>query len=509
MRTFEHSAYHYLGNPSEQACDGLVWLLNTRRYDISELDILARLTSEAAHARLRCFAWLAIKTCNYQSETLAAMLGLAPEEYLSLIKSDHIQARFPIAGSNGDSTMAEVFLFPFASTSPKVIALKPDACDDAQLLARMTGRSFLIAFTHDFSGSSWMCSALAGLMSKALARLKTLAFTGEVFPDGTIVSGGFLEQKHRAACVSGLNLISSLNNVKELDFWTNSKEIPVPVVQCSGDRTKALLWIAEMEKAIRREFPLFSVEVMLQAGGLELDDLLMFYEGEIPFDAVAWMSFLDTRVRNFFNRLERSLSAYKAVFWYAGMISSIQFGIGAVFGFKRPVCVCHWDPSSQSYQPVIKLSGDTDTRYLKNVQGSPDEFRFISWQELNIEREQENLSLIMYLGSHNPTAAALRHSSMAYRAKAAIVISLKNSQGHISLDDDWLELAREINTLVNHLKQTFYWKRLLVYQTTPAPICMALGIAFGHFMSAVIHHYQPGRETDYLAVYDLKDLSSN
>lgn len=500
------NARAYLETPSFELAETIIQILDHNTRNEADIPFVIRLINEAPHAGVRCFAWLYLRLLTSRGLDAMDVLNLEPEHLKEALSTDYRQARFPLAGNNGAATVAELFVFPFQSAVPTAIALYDPALQSAQVLAELCGQSFVIVFTEDFCGESWMCAALAALIVTDPLRLGKIAFTGEVLPSGKIISGRNLISKRGAAAEFGLSLISSIKSKAELDFWLNGPELPLPVIQCNGEPAKARLWLKKMETAIVRTFPFFSLQILWELGSINTEDLMIFREGELPFDPDAWQEFLETQVCGRFDSLEKRFTGYHPVFWYAGMISSLQFGIGVIFGFKRPICICHWEPSSQSYIPVIQLRGEADARYLKNVQVPQSEYHHIDWELMDVKDEQDYLTLIIYLGSHNPIKAAQRHARQEYSAQGSLVIRLKESQGHISIEDNWLEIAREINSLINQLKGKYYWSKMLVYQTAPAAICMALGIAFGHFFGALIHHYQPGKDSDYLAVYDLKDL---
>ena len=86
-----------------------------------------------------------------------------------------------------------------------------------------------------------------------------------------------------------------------------------------------------------------------------------------------------------------------------------------------------------------------------------------------------------------------------------LFVQLKKGQGQITFESDWLRIVQETNSLLNHLKQLYHWNRTHIFQTSPNAICMALGIALGHFVPATVYHYQPqSSTTSYQGMYELE-----
>jgi len=48
---------------------------------------------------------------------------------------------------------------------------------------------------------------------------------------------------------------------------------------------------------------------------------------------------------------------------------------------------------------------------------------------------------------------------------------------------NWLPYLQEINSALNTARQEYHWERIHLFQTAPTALCMALGIAVGHFFA--------------------------
>lgn len=506
MKAFLMSCEAYLHSPTAEKCESLSQILNSLKASEEDIPALTTLVSSASHARLKLMAFLRLSLLNILPKELQMLWNIDEKQSQSLLDAELKQARFPIVDSQGKALMAELYICGFEEQTPRAISLLPQAQKAAQELANSCDCSFLICFSDDFEGDSWLCAALAALRSEHASKLKNLAFTGSVDRHRKLCQADQLEVKNKVAKEHGLRLISSLNSIQELDFLLNAKVLPLAVVQTSTDRSLANEWLSHMERAIKEQFPDFNLAATIQMGGIQAEDLLIFYEGKMPFEAELWKHFLRSQVKNRFDYLQSQFPAATLLFWYAGMISSLQFGIGVIFGFKRPICICHWDSSLQKYLPMIKLFGKTQARILKNVEIKTDELHYLSYETSQLKEQQATLAMIIYLGSHNPVAAAKQHAKTIYHTDSTLIISLKESQGQLQNQDDWLRVAREINSLLNQLKQKHHWQKLLIYQSAPAAVCMALGIALGHFVNAEIMHFQAANDPEYKAMYNLMEL---
>ncbi len=505
MKAFLLAVEAYFQDPVEEKCQSLAGVISRLTVGNEDLPALLKLIRRAAHARLRLLAFLTLRQAGKMPAELQQLWNLDDIQLQSLLEGEYKQARFPIVNPQGEALMAELFIFTFEAEQPRAICLNPAAADAAQELADMCGCSFLIGFDEDFEGKSWLCAALAALRCKDQAKLDLLAFTGVLDANGRLIQAENLEAKRRIAEQYGLRLISSLKSLQELDFLLGEEHLPLPLIQSATDKAVALDRLAHMETAIRSANPHFNLAATLEMGGLQAEDLLIFHEGQIPFEPEYWQEYLQTNVKHKFDWLQSRFPA-PCLIWCAGMITSMQFAIGAYFGFKRPICICHWDPTQQKYLPLIQLYGETSTRILKNVQLQPADFRYINYETEALEGEPSTVALIIYLASHNPIGEARHHAKTVRNTEATVIITLKSGQGQLQNDDDWLLVAREIYSLINHLKKDHLLQKMLIYQSAPAAVCMALGIALGHFLDIEIMHYDASSDPKYQAMYNLMDF---
>lgn len=506
MNPFLLSYEAYSQDPVDGKGRSLAVVISGHKVEDEDIPALLKLIQSAPHARLRLMAFIALRQAGKIAPELQQLWNLEAAQIKSLIEAEHRQARFPIVNPHDEALMAELFIFTFEAETPRAICLYPAAADAAQELANICNCSFLIGFSENFEGNSWLCAAAAALKCKDPAKLRPLAFTGELDASGNLHRAGYLDAKRQAAEKHGLRLISSIKSLQELDFLLNEPTLPLPVIQTAVKSGLATEWLDWMEAAIRAENPHFNLDAVMEMGGLQAEDLLIFHEGYIPFEPEFWQEYLQANVKHKFDYLQSRFPS-PCLIWYAGMISSMQFAIGVSFGFKRPICICHWDSTQQKYLPMIKIYGETPVRTLKNVNISPRDLRYIDYETIDLRKEQSTVALIIYLASHNPISEARHHAKTVRNTEATIIISLKSGQGQLQNDDDWLLVVREIYSLINHLKNDHNWQKMLIYPSAPAAVCMALGIALGHFWDIEIMHYNGGSVPKYKAMYNLMDFT--
>lgn len=501
--SLDRTIARYLKDKDADARERLLSHLNSNRISDEEWPLIPELLAKSPSEKLRCYAWLSLRANVKPSEELCSVLGLEMEQLMTLFACEIRRAFFPVVNSAGGSRLAELLIFTFDNPEPRAIAFGAWYSEKSGLLATLTGKSFLVVFSEDFEGDSWMCAAAAALIRRSNDLLSKLCFSGEVTAAGQINAAGLVEAKKLCCLNNAKRLVTAVDSLPALEFWLSAEALPIPVIQCNGSNEKRSAWLAKLELAIKKEYPWFSLNALWELTGLASDRLFIGEENELPFDPKYWQGFLG-RVNNF-DLIDQAVSPRKVVFWYASMISSLQFGIGARFGFKRPVCICHWDSGGQEYIPVIKLYGGVNARVLKKVYLDPLELTQISYEAYIPRRDVKDLALVLYFGSHNPRQEAISHMREISDDLGILFVQLKKGQGQITFESDWLRIVQETNSLLNHLKQLYHWNRTHIFQTSPNAICMALGIALGHFVPATVYHYQPqSSTTSYQGMYELE-----
>ncbi len=507
MDTFSYWVQRYLHGGDPEAEGMVLSLLNQQMVDDNEHHILVTLMTDARSNRIKLYTLLLVlHNCIMDAEILD-YLSIDRNAFRHLCRTPGRIGSFLIVNEAGDGRIAEVFLAEFPSREPRCVCLDAQHIKEGMILSELTGKSFVIGFSEDFGGDSWMLSGMAALSVTHQNRIRKLAFTGGINPIGRIRNGDSIEDKIRICRGAGKRLIYDLAETAELEYWLQAEQIPVPIIQMVGEIGKRDLWLGKMESLIKKRFPYFSIDRLEHFFGLDRD-LLCFHQTQaMKFDPGEWQTYLTQTVKDRFDRIEGSLHPVKPLFWYAGMISSLQFGVGVLFGFKRPIAVCHLDFTLQQYHEVIRLYGETDARSLKNVSIKPEEFRYIEYQKMELDRGSEEVALIIYLGSHNPISDVQHYCTSRLGLRACLIVRAQRSQGQIGVDDDWLRIVQEINSLLNLMKQEYHWTRIHLFQTAPTAICLALGMAIGHFVPVRVYHYQVSKDEYYRAMFDLDVLS--
>ncbi|MDD5625177.1 MAG: SAVED domain-containing protein [Candidatus Cloacimonetes bacterium] len=493
----------YLEEGTEHLKNKIVDYINTNNFVEEDWISITKLLFNPYSNKVSAYAWLALIAKSYQNPELYKLLNLNAEQFSELFQARIRKAYFPIMDAQSDGILAEVLIFPFSSIESKAICFNKYYQNNANIIAQLTGKSFLIIFTEDFIGNSWMTAASAALIADNPDELKDLCLSGAVNIAGKILTPAQLYEKKKFCETLGKKLITKVKFIDELEFWLNSSELPVPVIQSSGTPEQKSSLLIKMEAAIQKEYPYFNLQTLFEYTGLNEDDLSIFKEGNFPFNPVIWQDFLGKI--DHFDRVEQKLNSRKALFWYAGMLSSLQFGIGAIFGFNRPMYICHWEATNQEYIPVLKLYRPENARVLKNVSFDPHSFTSIKYEIDAPAKHMKDLALILYFGSHNPYQEVISFFKPLFPESGILFISLKNSQGQINLGAECLRIVQETNSLLNYLKKSYHWQRLHIFQSSPNAICMALGIALGHFNPATVYHYQPQTEGEhYQGMYNLE-----
>lgn len=490
MNDFLALKHRYQNAPSDQDHKRILIQLNRLTFTGDQMLLeISDLAQNARHADVRLLSFLVLRKSIDAAEKISHIFKLELDICDQLVSNETRVVRFPAIGAGGGSCIAEALVIKFAgSPEHEPLCLDRKHFHDAKKIARALGCCFFVAFNQDFEGNSWMCAVAAALLSKDQTSLDRYLFSGILSDNGKIQAPANLEDKKICAESLQKRLISSsVSSVQELEFWLNANEIPVPFIQFSGKKEHLDLWYDKMEAAIKKDFPFYSLHALEEWFGLKIENLTLYQEGSIRFDQDSWREILKTAYDKF-DQIEFALHPKKAILWYAGKVSSLQFGLGVCYGFKRPVCICQYDSNSQEYEMMLRLYGKQHPRILKNVSIKPQETKYLNY-ELNITPGSDDLKLIIYLGSHN-----LKQDVREYEVGSVcdeLVIHLKEDQGFISFEQDWVLISQEINSLLNHIKNQHSWKRVHVFQSAPTAICFALGIALGHFLPYYIYHYQP------------------
>jgi len=262
-----------------------------------------------------------------------------------------------------------------------------------------------------------------------------------------------------------------------------------------------------MEQKVQEKFSWFSYELLEDFYGITNSDLAIFGNGILPFEANAWQKLLQEQVKDRFKLLEDKVMPKKVLWFYAGQISTLQLGIGALFGFKRAVSILQMEFSNTTYHEVFTLYGKENARQLKNVSVKKEDYQYIQSELLINEPHKNELGFIIYLGSHNPIGEAKAYCKKQLQINNFLIIQARENQGVMETSQNWLPYVQEINSALNTARQEYHWERIHLFQTAPTALCIALGIAVGHFLPVDVYHYQfNAEEPKYRCMFSLDKM---
>ncbi|MEF3693877.1 MAG: SAVED domain-containing protein [Candidatus Cloacimonadota bacterium] len=456
--------------------------------------------SQNSNLRLASLIWLT-KHELYLDE-LCELTGFSPEALAEVPATHPKTVFFPVVMSSGQASIAKAYVYILPSNYSRAIALTGHNIASCNHLSHLSSKNCVIAFDQSIEGNSWQLAALAALIDNGRYPITGLAFSGIVHADGRITSASDLQVKASCCKAEGLSFISRIETVSALSNWLNSDTIPLPVAQLQGNKRDLELVQDKLESKVKERYPWFSFNALEDMYSSPREDLAIYGEGNLEFDPRSWQQLLASKARKLFDALEYKVRPRKPHWYYTGQISALQLGIGAVFGFKRAISILQLDFSNSDYTEVFTLYGKNNARELKNVSIRADECKQVEGQLQISNPNNRELGMILFLGSHNPIGEAKEFCISDLNVNNFLIIKARANQGVLQTDENWLLLVQEINALLNMAREEHSWRRIHLFVTAPTALCMALGIAIGHFLPVELYHYQydaPGLK--YKAMY--------
>lgn len=496
MPSFSEAVQDCLQHDSDKAAQIVLQYLIQERAGVQDKELIAELLIKSIRSELKLACMLHMASHRETKDQLGILLSLDTEQIEAIARTQPLKAKFPAVNALATGCIAEVLLYPFASVNPRCVVLQGKNYRELNWLAALTGTSCLIGFSKAIEGDSWQLAAVAALIGKGVVPLDNLAFSGVVSGEGKVLSADELEQKQNCCRRANLNLVHRVQSISHLGMWLNEDPIPLPIVQLQGSKEDLEMWQGKLEDKLRQKYAWFSYTMLEDMYGISTDDLAIFGEGKLEFKTETWQQLLAQKVIQRFDTLEYRLKPRKILWYYAGQISTLQLGIGAIFGFKRAISILQLDFSNGEYREVFALYGKNNARELKNVSIKAEECQMVEGQLLINDAKSKQLGLIIYLGSHNPIGEAKDYCRNSLRVNNFLIIKAIDNQGVLELNEDWLRLAQEINSLLNWAREEYAWQRIHLFITAPTALCMALGIAMGHFLPVDVYHYQYGAGID-------------
>lgn len=461
------------------------------------------LVERAWHPALQLASLLWLIKNELMLQELSSLLDFDIASLQEIKSITPLEAYFPAIGNDKAVSLRRVIYYHLPDTEFKTVCLRGAGTESFSHLAKLSGKSGIIAFDAPIDGNSWQMAAMALMKSKKKLNEK-YAFTGIVMANGEIRSAESLIKKKAFCKKRGMRLISRLTHVSQLESWLNEELIPLPLLNYFGGEKEQLRCLESMEKCIQESMPWFSLAALEDFFGIPSRDLILGNAEPLPFEPELWQEFLCKTSKSTIEALRDKLGSRGIIWFLAGQISSLQFGMGSIIGFKQGLSILQLDFTSSKYKKVISLFGNKNARELKNVSQHIEGFKKIKVKfELN-NPESQNLSMILYFGSHNPIGEAKAYSQRYLDVDNFLIVEALETQGVMSLEEDWLEWVQEINSALNELRGNYHWQKIHLFQTAPTALCLALGVAFGHFMPIKVYHYQfDAPQPKYKSMYTL------
>ncbi len=490
MPAFGDSVKQYLDNGIQALVPIIRQYIIQERVESAEGYLVKELfiNANSAELKLAAMIWL-LKQGDFDSE-LSSQTGFEPDKLREAFRHSPKVACFPVVSPTGKSCLAHAAIYEIKSSKPRALALCGSENEECSHLAKLSGTSCLIGFNSSIEGNSWQLAVMAALLDKTGETRNNLAYSGIVSSGGEIILAEEIGKKISCCKAQGTNLVYRVKSAEQLNEWLNSPFVPLPVVQFNGSEEELSKWQTNLETKVIEKYSWFSYEVLDDFYGIGTSDLAIYGEGNLAFDAQVWQEYLVKKAADRFNRLENTLLPKKALWFYSGQISTLQMGIGAIFGFKRAIGIMQLDFSTTTYREVFTLYGSHNARELKNVSVEPNDCLKVRGNLQVFKPENKELGMIIFLGSHNPIGEAKDFCRTYLQVENFLVIKARENQGVLGLEENWLRWVQEINSLLNQAREEYHWKRIHLFQTAPTALCMALGIAIGHFLPVDVYHYQ-------------------
>ncbi len=160
------------------------------------------------------------------AEDLARRLGVSRKTAEEILRREPIETLFPV--SDGErSRLVKTFLIPLNAGSSFSLEVEGETL---RILERLTGKRFFLSFDRLFDPrtQSFMLSVYAGL--RYGSRVRALAFTGRLSPEGSVEGVRFLEEKLTVCAEEGIPLLfpsEDLRSLEDLHRFVESLVIPV------------------------------------------------------------------------------------------------------------------------------------------------------------------------------------------------------------------------------------------------------------------------------------------
>ena len=185
--------------------------------------------------------------------------------------------------------------------------------------------------------------------------------------------------------------------------------------------------------------------------------------------------------------------------------AALAIGLGAMFDMFRACRVEHWDRAGNRYFTALDLTQPLEQGkepgHLLRERWHNSEFIHVSGNE--------NLAPQAFVGIHLAgfaiSADYWRQAAAAGAMRVHLEKAYPDGRDELTPQDDWLQIIREVYTVVIDLLNQEQVQRVHLALNCPLPIALGLGMALGRHAAVDVHHYNSKTQT-YPLVLSLDQL---
>jgi len=483
-------------------------LINEEEIKPEEIQELYELLNEKDDELLFAIYTYFNKNPNYLNLKKFSEITKVPVFVLHKIFTEKpIKVKFPVV-NNKEADIASAYIFTFNKAIPKNTFFNREELKFIKrfLKQRNINKDFFIIFDKQFKGKSYLLAVVAGLLLPEYV-LENFAFTGEVNEEGEIYPVGYIENKKIIAEKNNLKLITyeDIYHIDELIYYLGEEPIDIPFLQLANKtEDEAYISLEKLEDKIKEKINFYSLDKLEKFFGLSKEDLILTtkYLPKPEKDNNQWINTIKTfeeKLKKIYSRVKRK----KRILHFSGSISSLAFGFGIKLGTKKPVIIYHYQ--ADYYHKVINLSNEEQIRQIKHIK---DKLEYLEIKQLKENKDANELAIAIWIAGHNPYGDVLRFSEN--KNWEVVGIEAKKFKGNLPLprkrEDEnlWLEITREIFTVINNMKSKKY-KRIHIFLSSPVAISFASGMAVGHFINGTVYNINKNERTPYFAIFNIED----
>ncbi|WP_297444467.1 SAVED domain-containing protein [Desulfurobacterium sp.] len=466
-------------------------LIRSGEVDEEDLPFLLKAVKEKSLPWSTAFeTFYAIKNFKHfkRPKLFKNLFGLSEQEISDLFSKEVVKVKFPVV-KYGKGKIITAHLVPLQNS-----VLNFSKVDDELLsvIKRATGKGFAVTFDSSFSQDSFMLAVVAGLLAEDKHFLSHLSFTGSVDCYRNILSVGLIGEKKKISEEQNLKLITAedVKYLKQLKCYLK-RSIPVPFPLMVGKHKEAVkIFFRNFEKETK-----LNCDAVSKFSGISLSDMGVVKGNSLENSLEAFHKLLE---EEFSSKLLKVTGRREdAVFHITGVVSSLMYGAGIIFGVRKKAVLYHYQDGE--YHPILAIS-----RELKEIKRSRN---WIKTSQIEKGSNKE-AAITLHIASHNPLGSTRAFVKNYLKNASHFYITLKENTGNVPLNREiWKTVVSEIYSELNRLRSEYMVERFHIFLSIPCPMAFALGACAGKFIPATIYNYIPEKNS-YSAVIET-DKSKN